>query len=231
MQRPQFCIRNSASYFLHYSMRDRLSLIFDKLLAHFGPQHWWPGDSPFEIMVGAVLTQNTNWHNVSRALANLRQEDLLAFESLEALPPEFLADRIRPCGYYRLKAGRLKNLLTFIREEYGGDLDAFFGEEPARLRENLLTIKGIGPETADSILLYAAGHPIFVVDVYTHRILFRHGLIFEEAGYQEIQELFMGTLPPDTALYNEYHALLVRLGKELCKKSQPLCAACPIRDL
>jgi endonuclease III related protein len=212
-------------------MSDRLPVLFAKLLAHFGPQHWWPGDSAFEIMVGAVLTQNTNWHNVSRALANLRQEDLLSFESLEALEPAILADLIRPSGYYRLKAGRLKNLLAFIREEFGGDLDAFFGEEPARLREYLLAIKGIGPETADSILLYAAGQPIFVVDAYTHRILSRHSLIFEEAGYQEIQELFMGALPPEAALYNEYHALLVRLGKEFCKKGQPLCASCPIRDL
>jgi endonuclease III related protein len=209
----------------------RLAVLFDKLLAHFGPQHWWPGDSPFEVMIGAVLTQNTNWHNVERALANLRQEDLLSFESLEALPPEILADLIRPSGYYRLKAGRLKNLLAFIREEYGGDLDAFFGEEPTRLREKLLTVKGIGPETADSILLYAAGQPIFVVDAYTHRILSRHGLIYEEAGYEEIQELFMRTLPTEAALYNEYHALLVRLGKELCKKSQPLCSACPLQGL
>jgi endonuclease III related protein len=206
-------------------------LIHDKLLAHFGPQHWWPGDSSFEVMVGAVLTQNTNWLNVSRALANLKNENLLSFESLEALPPEILADRIRPCGYYRLKTGRLKNLLALIREEYHGDLRAFFGEEPARLREKLLAVKGIGPETADSIILYAAGQPIFVVDAYTHRILSRHRLIFEEAGYQEIQELFMEALPPDAALFNEYHALLVRLGKEFCKKNEPRCSECPIRDL
>jgi endonuclease III related protein len=212
-------------------MDDRLTSIYDKLFGHFGPQHWWPGDSPFEIMVGAVLTQNTNWRNVSLALANLKHAELLSFEALESLPLESLANLIRPSGYYRVKAGRLKNLLTMIREKYDGELGGFFDADPAELRENLLAVKGIGPETADSILLYAAGQPLFVVDAYTHRILSRHGFIFEEADYQEIQELFMRTLPEDVALYNEYHALLVRLGKELCKKGTPLCNSCPLQGL
>jgi endonuclease III related protein len=211
-------------------MSERISALYDRLLAHFGPQHWWPGDSAFEIMVGAVLAQNTSWRNVSRAIDNLKQENLLSLAALAALPSEVLADRIRPSGYYRLKAGRLKNLLALITGEYGGDLAVFFGTPAPELRDRLLAVKGIGPETADSILLYGAGRPIFVVDAYTHRILSRHSLIYEEAGYEEIQELFMRSLPEDALLFNEYHALLVRLGKEFCKKSRPLCAACPLQD-
>lgn len=209
-------------------MSDRLLALYEALLAHFGPQHWWPGDSPFEVMVGAVLTQNTNWQNVASALANLKGEGLLSFAGLEALPTEALAEKIRPSGYYRLKAGRLKNLLAFIRAEYGSDLEAFFGDRLPEVREKLLGVQGIGPETADSILLYAAEKPVFVVDAYTHRILARHGLLFEEAGYHDIQELFTASLPEDVSLYNEYHALLVRLGKELCKKGKPLCERCPL---
>ncbi|MEJ2031914.1 MAG: endonuclease III domain-containing protein [Deltaproteobacteria bacterium] len=209
-------------------MSDRLLALYEALLAHFGPQHWWPGDSPFEVMVGAVLTQNTNWQNVDSALVNLKEEGLLSLAALEALPLEALAEKIRPSGYYRLKAGRLKNLLAFIRAEYEGDLDLFFSDRLPEVREKLLAVKGIGPETADSILLYAAEKPVFVVDAYTHRILSRHGLIFEDAGYHEIQELFTTRLPEDVSLYNEYHALLVRLGKELCKKGKPLCERCPL---
>ncbi len=202
--------------------------IYEALLAHFGPQHWWPGDSPFEIMVGAVLTQNTNWQNVAAAISNLKEEGLLSFVALESLPPEVLAEKIRPSGYYRLKAGRLQSLLAFIRAEYDGELDAFLGDRLPGVREKLLAVKGIGPETADSILLYAAEKPVFVVDAYTHRILARHGLIFEEAGYHDIQEQFTSGLPEDVPLYNEYHALLVRLGKERCRKGAPLCAGCPL---
>lgn len=182
-------------------------------------------------MVGAVLTQNTNWTNVNRAINALKTENLLSLETLHALPKDLLADKIRPCGYYNLKAGRLKNLLAHIWNHGGGSLDNFLADEMAVLRESLLSVKGIGPETADSILLYAAQKPIFVVDAYTHRILFRHGLITEEADYHEIQELFMDSLPEDVQLFNEYHALLVRLGKEFCKKNNPLCAACPIQGL
>jgi endonuclease III related protein len=212
-------------------MSDRLLALYERLLAHFGPQHWWPGESPFEVMVGAVLTQNINWQNVNAALANLKAEGLLSFAALEALPVEILAEKIRPAGYYRLKAGRLRNLLAFFRAEYDGDLDAFFSDRLPEVREKLLAVKGIGPETADSILLYAAAKPVFVVDAYTHRILARHGLIFEEAGYHDIQELFMASLPEEVALFNEYHALLVRLGKERCRKSTPLCEGCPLDGL
>ena len=210
-------------------MSNRLPDIYHILFNHFGPQHWWPGDSPFEVMVGALLTQNTNWSNVSRAISNLKKNNLLSFDALEALPVEVLAKLIRPSGYYNIKAARLKNLLAFIKKN-GGNLESLFNEETTKLRERLLAVKGIGPETADSILLYAAQKPVFVVDAYTHRILVRHGLISEEATYHEIQDLFINSLPEDILLYNEYHALLVRLGKEFCKKSNPQCNGCPLED-
>ncbi|MBW2467332.1 MAG: endonuclease III domain-containing protein [Deltaproteobacteria bacterium] len=202
--------------------------IYEILLAHFGPQEWWPGDTPFEIMVGAVLTQNTNWDNVSRAIDNLRKEDLLSFERLHGLPVELLAEKIRPAGYFNLKAARLKNLLNFINSEYSGSLGEMFADDTLSLREKILTVKGIGPETADSILLYAGNKPVFVVDAYTHRIFSRHDLVAPEDGYYEIQEYFKYSLPDNVDLFNEYHALIVRLGKEFCKKSKPQCVQCPL---
>jgi len=209
---------------------NRIQEIYDRLAAHFGPQHWWPGETPFEVMLGAVLTQNTNWRNVSQVIESLGREGLLSFEALDALPEEELAIRIRPSGYYNQKAGKLKRLFAAIREE-SADLEEFLGQDALALREKLLAVKGIGPETADSIVLYAAQQPVFVVDAYTYRILLRHDLISEEAGYEEIQEMFLCKLPSETALFNEYHALLVRLGKEHCKKSNPLCESCPLKGL
>ena len=210
---------------------NRIQEIYDKLYAYFGPQHWWPGETPFEVMVGAVLTQNTNWNNVSRAIDNLRAADLLSLEQMQALEHVSLAAYIRPAGYYNLKSARLKNLLDFIVNEYNGSLDDLFSLDVESLREQLLAVKGIGPETADSIILYAAEKPVFVVDAYTSRILARHDLVFAEAGYFDIQEIFTEALPVDATLFNEYHALLVRLGKEFCKKSKPLCSSCPIEGL
>ena len=212
-------------------MDSKLIEIYEILLKHFGPQDWWPGDSPFEIMVGAVLTQNTNWTNVSKAIDNLKQENLLSFEKLHELDVELLAEKIRPAGYFNLKAKRLKNLLDFIDEEYDGSLEEMFTEDIIGLREKILTVKGIGPETADSILLYAGNKPVFVVDAYTHRIFSRHSIIAEDEGYYEIQEYFSLSLPEDVKLFNEYHALIVRLGKEFCKKSKPLCSQCPLNEL
>jgi endonuclease-3 related protein len=205
--------------------------IYEILLDHFGPQGWWPGDTSFEIMVGAVLTQNTNWTNVSRAINNLKKENLLSFEKLQALPVEVLAEKIQPAGYFNLKAARLKNLLNFIAQEYNGSLEDLFAQDIQTLREHILTVKGIGPETADSILLYAGGKPAFVVDAYTHLIFVRHNIIAEEEGYYEIQEYFTLSLPEDVELFNQYHALIVRLGKEFCKKSKPLCSRCPLEKI
>jgi len=205
--------------------------IYEILLGHFGPQEWWPGETPFEVMVGAVLTQNTNWVNVSKAIGNLKREDLLSFNKMQDLPVELLAEKIKPAGYFNLKARRLKNLLNFISEEYFGSIEDMFGEDTLSLREKILTVKGIGPETADSILLYAGNKPVFVVDTYTHRIFSRHNIVAEEEGYYEIQEYFALSLPEDVQLFNEYHALIVQLGKEFCKKSKPLCSQCPLNEL
>lgn len=210
----------------------RLLELYDLLLNYFGPQDWWPGDSPFEIIIGAVLTQNTAWTNVEKAINNLKAAHLMDFEAMEAMPDATLAQLIRPCGYYNLKTNRLRNLLTLIRNQYDGDLDSFLSENTNDLRRALLSVKGIGPETADSIILYAAEKPIFVVDAYTHRILSRHNIIDpDDSDYHQIQELFMGELPEDTQLYNEYHALIVMTGKDFCKKSKPRCQECPLEAL
>jgi endonuclease-3 related protein len=208
-----------------------LTQAYERLLTAFGPQHWWPGDSPFEIVVGAVLVQNTAWRNVERAIDNLRAVCPMEPRSLYALPPEELAELIRPAGYFQVKTRRLRHLLKFIIDRYDGSLDAMFGTDLGTLREELLAIHGIGPETADAILLYAGGLPTFVVDTYTHRVLARHGWIEYEADYHEIKEHFESALPADAQLYNEYHALLVRVGKDFCRRGAPNCAACPLADL
>nr|WP_320011686.1 endonuclease III domain-containing protein [uncultured Desulfobulbus sp.] len=208
-----------------------LELLYLRMFDHFGPQHWWPGESPFEVMVGAILTQNTNWKNVERAIDNLKGVGLLSFSAMAELPTGLLAEYIRPAGYYNIKAARLQNLLLFIREGFGDDLEGFLAQPLAELREQLLSVKGIGPETADSIVLYASEQPSFVVDTYTHRILSRHGLIDEECDYSCLQELFMDNLACEAALYNEYHALLVRVGNMYCKKKNPDCDGCPLQGI
>jgi len=204
--------------------------VFQRLHDAYGPQHWWPGESPFEIVVGAVLTQNTSWKNVERAIENLREADLLSPAALYDVPPEELAELIRPAGYYRLKAGRLRNLLKFIMDEHGGSLESMFAISLPTLREQLLAINGIGPETADSILLYAGGMPTFVVDAYTARVLKRHGWIEPEADYHAIQEHFESGLESDAELFNEFHALLVQVGKQHCRPT-PKCEGCPLECL
>ncbi len=209
-------------------MTTTLCEVYRHLFDAFGPQLWWPGESPFEIMVGAVLTQNTNWRNVERAIENLRQADLLDVLALYDVPLEELEELIRPAGYFRIKARRLNNLLELLVDGYAGSLEAMFRTDLPTLREQLLGVRGIGPETADSILLYAGGLPSFVVDAYTHRVFARHGWIGFDADYHEIQDHFQSNLPDDAALYNEYHALLVHLGKHYCRKSKPKCGDCPL---
>jgi endonuclease-3 related protein len=201
------------------------------LYDYFGPQNWWPGDSPFEIMVGAILTQNTNWSNVQKAIDNLRGADLLSYPSLSLQRVDEIAQLIRPAGYYNLKARRLKNLLDMVTTFYDGELDAFLEDELGSARENLLGVKGVGPETADSILLYACGHPVFVVDTYTYRVFSRHNMVEEETDYRAIQQAFELNLPQDRQLYNEYHALIVRVAGMFCKKTKPLCEQCPLQGL
>lgn len=212
-------------------MKAVLQEVYRRLLDAFGPQKWWPGDSQFEILVGAVLVQNTNWQNVERAIRNLRAADLLEPRALYELSAEELEDLIRPAGYYRVKAERLRALLRFVVERYGGSLEVMFRRPLEELRSELLGVHGVGPETADSILLYAGGMPTFVVDAYTYRIFGRHGWIDLESDYRHIQEYFHDGLPADAPMYNEYHALLVNLGKHYCKKSKPLCESCPLRPM
>lgn len=212
-------------------IQERLIDIFNRLHGHFGPQGWWPGDTPFEVMVGAVLTQNTNWNNVEKAVDNLKRAGELSFERMSVLPVDLLAEYIRPAGYFNIKASRLVNLLSMIDEEFSGSVDTMMQQETDTLRKVLLSVKGIGPETADSILLYACERPVFVVDAYTYRVLLRHDLIPEEFGYDEIQELFMDSMEQDTQIFNEFHALLVCVGKEYCKKTKPRCLGCPLEDV
>ena len=207
----------------------RLRQLHDLLLAAFGPQHWWPGQTPFEVLVGAVLTQNTNWGNVERAIANLKARDLLGLPALRGLEPAELAQLIRPAGYYNLKAARLRNLLDLLYDNHGEAWEDVFAQPLEAARACLLAAKGVGPETADSILLYAGGLPSFVIDAYTFRVLTRHGL-GQGLDYHGLRDLFMASLPDQAPLYNEFHALLVRLGKDYCRKSQPRCEACPARE-
>jgi len=204
-----------------------LEQFYEALYRRFGPQGWWPANGPVEVVVGAVLTQNTNWRNVERAIANLKAAGLIDLAALSKVPAESLANLIRPAGYFNIKARRLQNLATYVCREYDGDLAAMFELPIDALRAELLSVSGIGRETADSIILYAAGKATFVVDAYTARILRRHLLIDEAADYEEIKELFELSLPSEPALFNEYHALLVRCGKEHCRP-RARCQGCPL---
>jgi len=211
-------------------LTEKLMEIYQLLLERFCHQQWWPSDGRFETIVGAILTQNTNWGNVEKALANLKKAEALDVRRLYEMPQESLAELIRPSGYYNIKAGRLKNFLNWLFENYDGDLDALANMSVYSLREELLSVKGIGRETADSILLYAFEKPSFVVDTYTCRVVVRHGLIEPEAGYEQVKEMFESSLEADARLYNEYHALLVNVGKNYCKPS-PKCEDCPLNCL
>ena len=212
-------------------MHNRYDLIYKKLFYHFGPQHWWPADTPFEVMVGAILTQNTNWLNVEKALDNIKREKLLTPHKLYRISEKRLALLIRPAGYFNIKAKRLKAFLHFFFQSCAGNFKKMRLVKTYDLRHQLLCVNGIGPETADSILLYALERPIFVVDAYTKRFLLRHELIKEDASYDEMQNLFMQNLKCDVKLFNEYHALLVKLGKDTCLKTNPKCAACPLKSI
>jgi endonuclease III related protein len=207
----------------------QLTEIFDRLAGHYGPLHWWPADSPFEVVIGAVLTQNTAWRNVEYAIGNLRTAAALTPESLLRLSPAELESLIRPAGFFRQKAERLRLFSAYLLEAQGGDLAAWLNKPLEEVRQELLAQKGIGPETADSILLYAGHRPSFVVDAYTRRLFTRLGLLRGQESYQQIRALFMNGLPAEAELYNEYHALIVEHAKSFCRKT-PRCAGCPLRD-
>jgi endonuclease III related protein len=204
---------------------------FDALFAAHGPQHWWPGRTPFEIIVGAILVQNTSWTNVATAIEHLRRAKLLTPRALEKISTPRLQRLIRSSGYFRQKTKKLKAFVRFLRREYQGSLSRMFRAPTQTLRSQLLAIHGIGPETADSILLYAAKHPVFVVDAYTRRILERHGHSHARLGYEDVRQLFEHNLAPDVALYNEFHALIVHTGKHFCRPRDPRCGGCPLKPL
>ncbi len=212
-------------------MEEQLTDIYVRLYARFGAQHWWPGDGAFEVIVGAILTQNTAWTNVEKAMANLKRARLLHPGRMHRATAARLARLIRPSGYFNLKAKKLKAFTRYLFAEHRGSLVRLFHLDTATLRAELLAVYGIGPETADSIILYAARQPIFVIDAYTRRIMARLGLARDDASYDELQRLFMEHLPREERLFNEYHALLVALGKNICRKSAPRCGECPLREV
>jgi endonuclease-3 related protein len=204
--------------------------LFKRLYEHYGPQHWWPADTPFEVMVGAILTQNTNWHNVGQALDNIRRAGYMDAGLLYA-HRRSIPRLIKPSGFYRLKSKRLVTFLDYFIREYDGRIEVMKRKRTDTLREELTAISGIGLETADSILLYALERPVFVIDAYTRRIGSRHGLYEYDAPYGSIQSVFERAIPRRSSVYNEYHALLVRVGKEHCAKHEPLCDFCPVCDI
>ncbi|MHB0870403.1 MAG: hypothetical protein ACYC66_03230 [Chloroflexota bacterium] len=211
-------------------IRERLLEIYEGLLDAFGPQGWWPAEDDFEMVVGAILTQSTAWVNVEKAIARLKLAGMLSPEGIEDASEEELAAIIRSSGYFNAKARKLKAFCSHLRQRHGGELSRLFHVKLPDLREELLSIWGIGPETADSIALYGARQPLFVVDAYTRRIFARLGLAAADVGYDELQRLFMEGLPPSVPILQEYHALIVALGKELCRPT-PTCARCPLREL
>ncbi len=208
-----------------------LKQIYKVLYRKHGHRRWWPGDSRFEIILGAILTQNTSWKNVEKAIAKLKLHRVLNADALYRLPEKKLARLIRSAGYFNIKANRIKHFLNFLYEKYGGSLSKMFTRPGPLLRQELLEVKGIGPETADSILLYAGNKPFFVVDAYTKRIFSRHHFFPHTASYDEVQAFFMKHLPPDVSLFNDYHAQIVHIGNTLCFKREPDCNSCPLNFL
>ena len=212
------------------SLERRLKEVYRLLFDRYGPQFWWPADSPFEVIVGAILTQSAAWGNVEKAILNLKQADALTPDSLRQLTLEALAGLVYPSGYYNAKALKLKSFVERLGDAHGDSLERLFSMDVPGLRRELLSIHGIGPETADSIILYAARKPVFVIDAYTRRIVRRLGIGPHRDDYEAFQVLFMRNLPVDERLFNEYHALLVRHGKEVCRKV-PVCEGCCLKHL
>ncbi len=203
--------------------------LFETLYNHFGPQDWWPGETTLEILIGAILTQNTSWHNVTKAITRLKEQNAITLNTLHMMPIDTLAALIQPAGYFNIKAKRLKAFMHYLIEQNTTDLMSLSQKPTMQLRNELLMVSGIGPETADSMLLYGFHKPIFVIDTYTIRIFERHHLIKPHLSYHAVQQIMMENLPHDVALFNEYHALLVALGKSYCR-TKPLCQNCSWAD-
>lgn len=212
-------------------LSNKLLLIYDKLFNHFGPRGWWPAENDWEVVVGAILTQNVAWRNVVRAIDNLRQADALDLEKMRQVKEDELARLITPTRFYKVKARKLKTLVAHIDERYGGDLRCMLDRPWQTVRAEMLGLWGLGPETVDSILLYAARHPVFVVDAYTRRIFSRLGLLPADAGYQVMQDFFMHHLRGREDLFNEYHALIDGLGNQVCLSKKPRCFECPLAGM
>jgi endonuclease-3 related protein len=208
---------------------NKIAAFYDIAFAEYGDLGWWPASDPFEVMVGAILTQNTNWKNVERAILNLKNRGLLGFREIIEAPIDILADAIRSSGYYNQKVLKLKRFVEWFDRAADGEIDALDDFSTEELRRELIGIKGIGPETADDIVLYALDRPVFVVDTYTYRIAMRHGWSPPEIGYDELAEIFTSSMPEDIALYKNFHAIIVEIGKGFCKKRKPLCSECPAR--
>jgi endonuclease-3 related protein len=219
-------IESSGSHSVDHSAE--LMRYYDAMSKALGPMRWWPAKTSFEVIVGAILTQSTAWENVEKAIANLRKAKLLTPAAILKMSPARLASLVRPSGYFRQKARKLKSFARFLRAEYAGSLQRMFRTPTLELRQKLLSVYGIGPETADSILLYAGNHPIFVVDAYTHRIFGRHRFTDGKPDYETVRAKFESALPPHPLILNEFHALIVNTGKNWCRKSAPLCAQCPL---
>jgi endonuclease-3 related protein len=209
-------------------LKNTLLFICNRLAKHFGPLHWWPADSPFEVVIGAFLTQNTAWRNVELAIAALKQAVPLTPQAICGLQSQQLEELIRPAGFFRQKAERLQLFSAYLLEHHQGRLDAMLAGPLTQVRRLLLDFKGVGPETADSILLYAGHRPSFVVDAYTRRLLRRYGLLQDNESYEQVRDLFMQHLPHQVELFNEYHALIVEQCKTFCRK-RPLCDSCPLQ--
>ena len=204
-----------------------ISGLYDRLLEYYGPQHWWPADSPFEVMVGAVLVQSTAWRNVEYAIDNLKTAGSMSPAAIRDMSHEALEQLVRPSGFYRVKARRLRSLCEYLGESFADSIEAMNGRPTGELRSELLAVYGIGEETADDILLYALNRPIFVIDAFTRRIFQRLGLCQQDSRYSDVQQMFHDRLPRDATLFNEYHALIVRHGNTTCRKT-PDCANCPL---
>ncbi len=204
-----------------------LSDIYERLLEHYGPQHWWPADSPFEVMVGAVLVQSTAWRNVEHAIGNLKAAGSMSPAAIRDMSHESLEQLVRPSGFYRVKARRLRSLCEYLGESYLDSIEAMSDRPTGELRRELLNVYGVGEETADDILLYAFNRPVFVVDAFTRRIFHRLGRCSQDSSYGDLQQMFHDNLPGDAALFNEYHALIVRHGNTTCRK-RPDCDNCPL---